>query len=129
MALAVLGKESLDELQVLVESLFSVVKNKHVPTPIWPESPYTTNELQIRINIVPVKEKRQLFIKFPIPYTVHLYKCAVSTKYDKLNLISCVSLIFNALRQLSAHELFVAFDWTRGFWESPVTAQVQRLGE
>ena len=78
MSLAVLGKESLDELQAVVESLFSSVANKHIEKPFWPESPYTAKELQVQINIVPVKDLRQLFIKFPVPFAQPMYKAAVS---------------------------------------------------
>jgi insulysin len=46
MRLAVIGRESLDELTALVEGLFSAVQNKNIPTPIFPDHPYSTNELQ-----------------------------------------------------------------------------------
>ena len=78
MSLAVLGKESLDELQAMVEKMFCDVKNFDVELPRWPESPYGTNELRKRISVVPIKDVRYLSILFPIPDFTKHYKAAVS---------------------------------------------------
>lgn len=66
MSLAVLGAESLDELQKLAEEMFLDVENQNVTAPFWPENPYGPNELQIQIEMVPIKDIRHLSGKFMI---------------------------------------------------------------
>lgn len=77
MTLAVLGSEPLDELQELVESLFTDVENHNVTAPVWPENPYGTQELKTNIEMVPVKDIRHLSVMFPIPDTTAQYKSSV----------------------------------------------------
>jgi len=78
MALAVLGAETLDELQQLVESLFSDVVNLNIPLPSWPENPYGDAEPQTKIEIVPISSNmRGLFVSFPIPDMTLYYKSSV----------------------------------------------------
>ena len=43
MALTVLGKETLDQLQDLVLKLFKDVKNKSIEVPSWPDHPYNVS--------------------------------------------------------------------------------------
>ena len=85
MTLAVLGKESLDELQATVQTLFSPVLNTDEVLPIWPENPYTKNELGVWINVVPVKELRDIHIIFPFPDTRSMYESSVSTSQFLFN--------------------------------------------
>lgn len=72
MTLAILGKESLDELEKLVVPLFSDVMNKHVDIPEWTEHPYGPEQLQMMGYVVPVKDFRNLNISFPTP-DFHVY--------------------------------------------------------
>ncbi|XP_033611295.1 insulin-degrading enzyme-like [Cryptotermes secundus] len=74
MALAVLGKESLDELETMAVTLFSDVKNKNVTAPTWTEHPFGPEQLQMKGYIVPVKDLRNLNITFPIPDLQEYYK-------------------------------------------------------
>ncbi|XP_012283502.1 insulin-degrading enzyme isoform X2 [Orussus abietinus] len=74
MALSVLGKESLDELETMVSNLFSKVKNKDVEAPIWKEHPFDDNSFQSKWYMVPVKNIRKLNIFFPLPYLHEYYK-------------------------------------------------------
>ncbi|CAL8128505.1 unnamed protein product [Orchesella dallaii] len=74
MSLAVLGSENLDELQQLVETLFSDVTNLSIATPEWPENPYGDAELQTRIEIVPIMDLRHISLLFPIPDVSQHYK-------------------------------------------------------
>ncbi|XP_076044547.1 insulin degrading metalloproteinase isoform X2 [Oratosquilla oratoria] len=67
MALSVLGKESLDELETMVVDLFKDVTNKDVQIPEWPEHPFGPEQCQQIGYIVPVKDIRNLNITFPIP--------------------------------------------------------------
>jgi len=80
MSVAVLGSETLDELQAVVEEMFLDVENRDVEAPIWTENPYGPNELQTRIEMVPVKDIRHLSVMFPVPDTTVHYKSSVSLK-------------------------------------------------
>jgi insulysin len=75
MAFAVLGNQSLDELQTMVVNLFEGVVNKDVTVPTWPEHPYRVSETGGSITYTtPVKDLRQLNITFPIPDLREHYK-------------------------------------------------------
>ena len=67
MSLAVLGKESLDDLENMVATLFENVENKNVTAPTWPQHPYRPDDNRSLTYIVPVKDIRNLDILFPIP--------------------------------------------------------------
>jgi insulysin len=77
MTLVVLGSGTLDELQDLVQALFSPVKNHEVELPIWTESPFGPEQLQTLTEIVPVKDVRSLSLTFPIPDGFPHYKTKV----------------------------------------------------
>ncbi|XP_035713273.1 insulin-degrading enzyme [Folsomia candida] len=76
MSLVVLGSETLDELQRLVEDRFLEVDNRDVEAPFWKESPYGADQLQVYLQVVPVKEVRQLHLIFPTPDTTPHYKAS-----------------------------------------------------
>ncbi|KAF6207664.1 hypothetical protein GE061_016111 [Apolygus lucorum] len=80
MTLAVIGKESLNELQTLVENLFSDVVNKNVEVPVYTDHPYQKNEVTVKDYVVPIKDLRQLAINFPIP-NYHDYYTAGPVNY------------------------------------------------
>lgn len=65
MTLVVIGRQDLDELQLMVDSRFSKVKNRKVKTdaiemPLLKESP-------LHFTLKPRKELRELSISFPVP--------------------------------------------------------------
>ncbi|XP_043685976.1 insulin-degrading enzyme isoform X1 [Vespula pensylvanica] len=76
MALCVLGKESLDDLEKIVVNLFSQVKNKEVEVPVWPEHPFDEEHFQTKWYIVPIKDLRNLNMIFPIPDMREHYNAA-----------------------------------------------------
>ncbi|XP_076547139.1 insulin degrading metalloproteinase isoform X2 [Osmia lignaria lignaria] len=76
MALCVLGKEDLDELEKMVVELFSQVENKEVEVPVWPEHPFNEKHFKTKWYIVPIKDTRHLYITFPIPDLQEHYKSA-----------------------------------------------------
>ncbi|XP_077991993.1 insulin-degrading enzyme-like isoform X2 [Glandiceps talaboti] len=67
MGLSVIGRESLDELQDMAVTLFGDVENKNIPAPEWIEHPFQDKNLQLRCDVVPVKDIRNLHVTFPIP--------------------------------------------------------------
>ncbi|XP_050730176.1 insulin-degrading enzyme-like isoform X1 [Eriocheir sinensis] len=76
MALAVLGKESLDELEEMVLGLFSEVENKSVTVPEWITHPFGPKQCRKVGYVVPVKDIRNLYVTFPIPDLHPYYKTA-----------------------------------------------------
>lgn len=74
MSLVVLGKESLDELARMVVPLFSVVPNKGVERPTWPQHPYGLEQVGLQAHVVPVKDNRFLYMTFPTPDLRQYYK-------------------------------------------------------
>jgi len=78
MTLAVLGKESLDDLEAMVKPLFSLVKNKDVEIPRWSESPFGPEQVGVLIRVLPIKDIRQMNIVFPFPDTTKSYRTGVN---------------------------------------------------
>ncbi|KAL3284944.1 hypothetical protein HHI36_019075 [Cryptolaemus montrouzieri] len=76
MCLAVLGKESLDELEAMVVNLFHNVENRDAPIPIWEDAPFKEEHFETCTYIHPVKDVRNFNIIFPCKDLSHLYKAA-----------------------------------------------------
>ena len=66
MTLAVLGKESIDELSEMVVPLFGLVENRQIPVPTWPSHPIQEEHMQLQMSIIPIKDERGLSITWPI---------------------------------------------------------------
>ena len=74
MKLAVLGRESLDELQEWVQELFADVKNQDLPRLTWDDIPvYGEKNLCTQIFAKPVMDQRNLDLYFPYPDEEDLY--------------------------------------------------------
>ena len=76
MSLAVLGQESLNDLEKLVMDLFSNIPNKDVQVPRWTEHPYPENTGLQLMKVIPIKDLRQLTMTFPIPDLREHYKAS-----------------------------------------------------
>ncbi|VBB34049.1 unnamed protein product, partial [Acanthocheilonema viteae] len=67
MSFAILGKESLDDLEQMVTSLsFGNIEKKNVSRKTWSEGPYGDEQLGVKVELVPVKDLRYLTLTFPI---------------------------------------------------------------
>ena len=74
MGLVVLGKESLDDLQALVEPLFNQVPNANLG-PSYPSvPPFTSAQLPAQLSSQTLKNANRLSISFPIPNTLAAYR-------------------------------------------------------
>ena len=74
MGLVVLGKESLDDLQTLVEPLFNQVPNANLG-PSYPSvPPFTSAQLPAQLSSQTLKNANRLSISFPIPNTLAAYR-------------------------------------------------------
>ncbi|KRZ79257.1 Insulin-degrading enzyme [Trichinella papuae] len=67
MALCIMGKESLDELQAAYVPTFANIENKKLEKIVWKEHPFTAKELGFRVDVVPVKDLRSINFCFPLP--------------------------------------------------------------
>uniref|UniRef100_A0AAR5Q891 Insulin-degrading enzyme n=1 Tax=Dendroctonus ponderosae TaxID=77166 RepID=A0AAR5Q891_DENPD len=76
MCLAVLGKESLDELEAMVVELFALVKNKQVVADSWERHPFRDDQLGSQVYVTPVKDVRNLNLVFPCGDYIQYYKSA-----------------------------------------------------
>ncbi len=74
MTLAVLGRESLDELEAMVRSYFSEVNNNNVESPSTDEPLLLSNELPALLEYEPFRDSRSLSYTFPIPIIKDRYK-------------------------------------------------------
>lgn len=72
MSLAVLGKESLDELQTMAVDMFRYVKNLSFQVLTWPENPFRQQDLQKYIYYEPVNDIRRLTLIWPV-FDPHAY--------------------------------------------------------
>jgi insulysin len=73
MKLAVLGKESLDELQSWVQAMFSEVPNQDLPQLRWDNIPLFDDDLCTQICAKPVMDQRSLELHFSYPDEEELY--------------------------------------------------------
>ena len=89
MSLAVIGNQSLDELQSWIEPMFSAIPNLNVKMPMWYRTPFKEKELLTQLDIVPLQNIKQLFIKFYVPDPSPFYRNGVS----QFNII-CNAAIF-----------------------------------
>lgn len=81
MELAILGKESLDELEQLTLKYFDDIENKNVQSPKWSDEVYSAEQKAVKIFVVPVKDVRSLTISFQIPDLDEHYHSGVSISF------------------------------------------------
>lgn len=74
MTLTVLGKEPLAVLRQLVTEKFSSVKNANSHRRDITEPLFTSKTLPARMDVVPVKDDRSMFLTFPIPSVAKHYQ-------------------------------------------------------
>jgi len=74
MKLVVLGQESINDLETLVQTYFSSISNKNISIPTFPGTPFGLQQLSKRVHIVPVRDgMRCLDISFPMREINTLY--------------------------------------------------------
>ncbi|XP_054736065.1 insulin-degrading enzyme isoform X1 [Anastrepha obliqua] len=76
MSLAVLGKESLNDLEDMVIEKFSTIENKNVDIPTFPPEPFSEDKYAQKVYIVPIKDLRSLTISFTTADLTEFYKSA-----------------------------------------------------
>lgn len=79
MNLAVVGKNSLDELEEMVRNNFlDGIKNKCIEIPEWKEEVFNRDQMMTRTFIVPTKDSRHMTLSFQTPDMYNYYKSSVS---------------------------------------------------
>lgn len=76
MAVCILGCEPLDDLKTMAVDKFSSIENKSISPAVYSSSPFRAEDLQKCIKVLPVKDVRNLIIKFPIADYTNDYKCS-----------------------------------------------------
>ena len=119
MKLVVLGKESLDELENVIDKYFATVSNQNIETPSFPGQPFGPEQLSKRLSIVPVKDGvRCLDIHFPTREIDSLYMCKPTRYISHLIGHEGTGSLLQLLREkgwaneLSAGESRSCTDWS-----------------
>ena len=94
MTLCVLGRQSVEQLKSIVVDMFSGIVNKEVEIPRYSDGPYLDEHLKVRIETVPVQDKRSLALRFPVPYhvkthyktKVHFKTCTLTKSNQKIKM-------------------------------------------
>ena len=67
MALSILGREDLDTLEGYARTMFSAIPNNGSKAEPVTAPPFRDDQIGVRIDIKPLKEKRTLNLMFPVP--------------------------------------------------------------
>ena len=81
MTLCVLGRQSVEDLKSIVVEMFGSIVNKEVEIPRYSQGPCLGDHLKVRVDIVPVKDRRRMTLKFQIPDFEQYYEEKVSENY------------------------------------------------
>lgn len=67
MRLAIVGRDSLDQLEAWAREKFAAIRNTDRNPPKFPSDPIGPEQLQCKAVVVPVKDARKLCIEWPMP--------------------------------------------------------------
>ncbi len=73
MALTVVGREPLDQLETWVREKFAEVPDRGVSAPVYPQSYLNRDLAPVRLDVVPEKEVNSVSFQFQIPSLVEEY--------------------------------------------------------
>jgi insulysin len=120
MSLVIYGNQPLDTLQQWVEEKFSPIENKNLTVPRFPTAPFGPEELGVMIEVVPVKDLKDLDIYIPLP--------AVQEHYRYCNLILFLPLDSHR-PQCQTNRAPESSRGTRRRWIHLVSSQATGLGK
>ncbi|GLT37044.1 hypothetical protein SLA2020_113820 [Shorea laevis] len=100
MHLVVYTKESLDEIQSMVEDKFQEIRNSDCCLPSFPGQPCMSGHLQILVRTVPIKKGNKLRIVWPITPAIRYYKEGPCRYLGHLIVHEAEGSLFYALRKL-----------------------------
>ncbi|KRX66110.1 Insulin-degrading enzyme [Trichinella sp. T9] len=130
MALCIMGKESLDELQAAYVPTFASIENKKLEKIVWKEHPYTATELGYRVNVVPVKDLRSINFCFPLPDLQEYYTSNPGHYIGHLLGHEASGSLLSELKKHGWVNTLTAGPRTaaRGFWFFNIDVEVTELG-
>ena len=76
--LVVLGRHTLDELQALVERLFSPMRDQDLPVPSFSGEILAPEHRGVRVRFVPIRERHTLELSFVVPPEAYHYRASPS---------------------------------------------------
>lgn len=79
MNFAVMGKNSLDELETMVRNNFLTgIENKHIEMPPWGDDVYFSDQMLTKTYIMPIMDVRSMTLSFQTPDFFQYYQSSVS---------------------------------------------------
>lgn len=79
MSLAILGRETLDDLENLVRRFFiAEIKNAEVEIPTWSDKVFDEDQMMTRTFIAPIQDVRTMTLQFQTPCLLGYYRSKVS---------------------------------------------------
>mmetsp|Transcript_40178 Transcript_40178/g.45725 ORF Transcript_40178/g.45725 Transcript_40178/m.45725 type:complete len:944 (+) Transcript_40178:191-3022(+) len=129
MALVVLGQESLDELQSMVQKHFMDIPNRSLPMSQFPGSPFA-NTLPLQLDVVRVQQDICLELEFPMREVQSLYHFK-PTHYIShlLGHESGGSLLALLRKENYAHELSAGLNRSQSDWSNfSISIMLTELG-
>lgn len=79
MNLAIIGKNSLDELEEMTKKYFlNGIENKNIEMPIWSDKVFIDEHMMTKTYVVPIKDSRTMTLSFPTSDLMNYYKSCVS---------------------------------------------------
>ncbi|CRL00867.1 CLUMA_CG014118, isoform A [Clunio marinus] len=113
MNLAIVGKNSLDELEQMVCSSFvSGIENKNVNISHWSEDVFLNDQMMTKTYIEPIMDVRSLTISFPTPDFTSYYKSKVRELdfrfEDYISPLSLVRKVVSSMRHYPLPEVLSA---------------------
>jgi len=74
MTLTLIGRAPLSILKQMVEKYFSAIKNRQLQKSPLRAPLFLSNQLGVRINVIPLRDIRQLHLSFPLPWKPSFYQ-------------------------------------------------------
>lgn len=79
MNFAVMGKNSLDELETMVRNNFLAgIENKHIEIPPWGDDVYLSDQMMTKTYVMPIMDVRSMTLSFQTPDLFKYYQSSVS---------------------------------------------------
>eukprot|EP00903_Cladosiphon_okamuranus_P017869 g16444.t1 len=120
MRLVMLGKADLDELQAMAVEKFSPVENKNAEKPSFGGNvPFGPEQVKRRINVVPVKESRDVLMSWPMPPIDKHYRSKPASYLSRLIGHEGVGSLLSLLKTKSwANDLTAGVAWDATDWSN-----------
>ncbi|XAR69465.1 Insulysin [Bertholletia excelsa] len=130
MHLVVYGKDSIDKLQSLAENKFQEIRNTNRRSLSFTGQPWKSEHLQILVKAVPIKQRHELTVAWPITPSIRHYKEAPCFYLSHLIGHEGKGSLFNILKTLGwATSLYAGeTEWTYNFAFFEVSISLTDVG-